>query len=350
ARRRVARCASPPDVDHGTRPGGVLCHATAAARPTDPTQRVVLSEARPAGRGAGIDMSSPGDTLAAIDVGTNTTRLLVARVDGGAMTPLARGSSMTALGAGLERDGAIPPDALDLVAQVTAAMAAEARDLGAARLAVACTAVARDATNRDELLARLEEATGVPPRVVSGDEEAELTFRGLVAAGAPDPLLACDLGGGSLEIMAGAGGRLAWSTSLPVGTRRITDRFRLSDPPPLDVADAMVAAAAAQVEPVARDVTARGGVAAGGSAVALAALAGTHRLDRAALLGAIERIAGAPAARVADDTGLSPERVRLSFAGAAVLEAVRRSFGLDELVVSEAGLREGLLLEMAAGR
>jgi exopolyphosphatase / guanosine-5'-triphosphate,3'-diphosphate pyrophosphatase len=293
-------------------------------------------------------MPATGDILAAIDVGTNTTRLLVARVDDGAITVLARGASMTALGKGLEEGGSIAPDRLALVSEVARRMAGEAREIGAARLVVACTAIARDAANSDELLARLREATDVEPRVVTGEEEAQLTFRGLVAAGAPDPLLACDLGGGSLEVMGGSGGRLEWAESLPVGTRRITERFRLPDPPPLDVADAMVALAAGHVEPVARGRSATGGVAAGGSAVALGTLAGSERLGRAELLAALERMAAAPTAQVARETGVSAERVRLSFAGAAILEAVRRAFDLDALLVSEAGMREGLLLEMAA--
>jgi exopolyphosphatase/guanosine-5'-triphosphate,3'-diphosphate pyrophosphatase len=232
-------------------------------------------------------------------------------------------------------------------------MAEEAWGLGAGEISVACTAVGRDAANAGELLARIERATGATPRVVTGDQEAELTFRGLVASGAlhgavGGPLLACDLGGGSLELMGGEGGRLEWTASLPAGTRRVSEAFRPGDPPSLDLVDAMVAAAAAAVENVAalhRGATT--GVASGGSAVALTVLCRTDRLDGPALLAAIERIAGAPAADIAEETGLEEERVRLSFAGAAVLEAVRRAFDLDALVVSEAGLREGLLLEMA---
>src|SRR5262245_19217834 len=110
---------------------------------------------------------------------------------------------MTSLGRGLEETGRIDPRALDAVAATASDMAAEARRLGAERLLVGCTAVARDAANADELLERLRDATGEAPRVLSGDEEAALTFRGLVAVRGPDPLLACDLGGGSLEIMGG---------------------------------------------------------------------------------------------------------------------------------------------------
>jgi exopolyphosphatase / guanosine-5'-triphosphate,3'-diphosphate pyrophosphatase len=285
---------------------------------------------------------------AAIDVGTNTTRLLVARVEHGRVAPIAQGSSMTALGEGLERTGVIGLSGLDAVREVAAAMAEEARTLGAQSLVVACTAVARDARNAEALLTVLEQATGVRPRVLSGDEEALLTFRGLVGSGAPDPLLAADLGGGSLELMGGTGGELGWSASLPLGVRRVTERYRPADPPQLDLLGPMVSYARSLIDPVARHHDADGALVAGGSAVALGRLAGTDRLDRQALVEAVERLAAAPAEDVAAETGLEPARVRMCFAGAGVLEAVRRAFALDALTVSHAGLREGLVLEQLA--
>jgi exopolyphosphatase / guanosine-5'-triphosphate,3'-diphosphate pyrophosphatase len=310
---------------------------------------------RPRGRHGGVTPRRetrryvlPVNVLAAIDVGTNTTRSLVARPDGGRLERLAARAVMTGLGQGLEATGRIGPEALDAVESAAAEMAAEARRLGADRLVVGCTAVARDAANGDELVRRLEAATGVAPRVLSGDEEARLTFLGLVAAGAPDPLLACDLGGGSLEIMGGEGGRLAWSVSLPLGTRRLTERFALPDPPPLEEAGRLIALVQREVGEAVAGRPAGGGVAAGGSAAAVARLAGTEELDAAALRTAIERLAGAPAAEVAARSGLSPERARLSFAGAAAYDGVRRALDLPSLRASEAGVREGLVLEAAA--
>ena len=288
------------------------------------------------------------DVLAAIDVGTNTTRLLVARAVDGGLDRLAARAVMTSLGRGLEATGRIDPEALDAVESAAAEMAAEARRLGAERLVVGCTAVARDAANADELLRRLGAATGVAPRVLSGDEEAALTFRGLVAAGAPDPLLACDLGGGSLEIMGGEGGSLAWAVSLPLGTRRLTERFALPDPPPLEEAGRLISLVQREVRDAVGERRAGGGVAAGGSAAAVARLAGTDDLDGPALRRAIERLAEAPSAAVAAATGLPPERTRLCFAGAAAYDGVRRAFGLMSLRASEAGVREGLILEAAA--
>lgn len=284
-------------------------------------------------------------TIAAIDVGTNTTRLLVARAARGRVEPLASGSAMTAVGAGLKPGGLIGDEALDLVEATVGQMAAEARRLGARRIVVACTAPARTAANAADLLDRLQSASGVVPRILSGAEEAELAFLGMVAGGAPDPLLAVDLGGGSLEMMGGEGGHLRWATSIPIGVRVLTERFAPGDPPSIDVLEPMVAAVRELVDPVSTPVAAREAVATGGSAAALATLAGVDRLDRGALLAAVERLAGGSAEDVAEATDLEPARVRLSIAGAAALEAVRRSFDLDAVVVSRAGLREGLVLE-----
>jgi len=288
------------------------------------------------------DTSAP---LAAIDVGTNTTRLLVARVARGRVEPLASGSAMTAIGAGLRPGGLIGEERLDLVEATVGQMAAEARRLGARRLVVACTAPARTAANAAELLDRLESASGVVPRILSGAEEAELAFRGMVAGGAPDPLLAVDLGGGSLEMMGGEGGLLRWATSIPIGVRVLTERFGPADPPSIDLLEPMIAVVREMVDSVSIPVAGDEAVATGGSAAALAVLAGTDRLDRDGLLRAVERLVGAAADDLAEAVALDAARVRLSLAGAATLEAVRRAFDLQALIVSRAGLREGLVLE-----
>jgi exopolyphosphatase/guanosine-5'-triphosphate,3'-diphosphate pyrophosphatase len=283
--------------------------------------------------------------VGAIDVGTNTTNFLVARVEEGAPTPLASASVMTALGEGLGRTGRIAPEGLDLVAETTAAMAAEARQLGADALVIACTAVGRNAANAGDLVERIEAATGVRPTILSGTDEARLSFAGRGAGGAPDPLLAADLGGGSMELMGGEGGELRWATSLPVGVRSLTEEFAPGDPPSLDAVGPIVARCRELVAPVARAHPSDGCVAVGGSARALAAIAGTDRLDRAALLSVVETLAAAPAEDLAQEHDLEAARLRLCTAGAAALEAVRREFGLEALQVSAAGLREGLVME-----
>jgi exopolyphosphatase/guanosine-5'-triphosphate,3'-diphosphate pyrophosphatase len=282
---------------------------------------------------------------AAIDVGTNTTRLLVARVEADHLTPLAPEGVMTALGSGVDTTGRITDTGLDLVEHTVGAMTRRARALGAERIAIACTAVGREAVNAPDLLARIASATGVAPVVLSGEREAELTYAGIVASGVSDELVAADLGGGSLELMGGRAGELSWATSLAIGVRKLTERFAVADPPARAGWDAIVDDVARRVDPVAATHPADAIMVTGGSAAALAQLAGNERLDEASLEGVADALASDTADALATTTGLDASRLRLCFAGAAALEGIRRGFGLDELHVSTAGLREGLVLE-----
>jgi exopolyphosphatase/guanosine-5'-triphosphate,3'-diphosphate pyrophosphatase len=282
---------------------------------------------------------------AAIDVGTNTTRLLVARVEPHHLTSLATDEVMTALGTDLDATGTIAAAGLDLLERTVGAMADRARGLGAERIAIACTAVGRDAANALDPLARIERATGVTPTVFSGEREAALTYQGIVADGAVDELVAADLGGGSLELMGGRPGELAWATSIPVGVRKLTERFASADPPDRSAWQAIVDEVTARVRPVAAAHAAVAIVVTGGSAAALSRLAGSARLDSAALAAAADRLAARPADELHDSTGIDAARLRLCFAGAGALEGTGRAFGLDGLEVSTAGFREGLALE-----
>ena len=138
-----------------------------------------------------------------------------------------------------------------------------------------------------------------------------------------------------------------WATSIPVGVRALTESFVANDPPAIDLLEPMIAEVRAMVDAVELPAQAAEAVATGGSAAALATLAGDTVLDRDALVRAVERLVAVPAEDLAEETGLDPARVRLCLAGAAALEAVRRSFGVEALHVSQAGLREGLVLELA---
>jgi exopolyphosphatase/guanosine-5'-triphosphate,3'-diphosphate pyrophosphatase len=282
---------------------------------------------------------------AAIDVGTNTTRLLVARVESGQIAALRTDRVMTALGTGVEQTGRITNAGLDLAEQTITTMVDDARALGAERIAIACTAVGRDATNTAELLARIATATGIAAHVLSGQREAELTFAGLVATGASDPLVAADLGGGSLEVMGGIAGRLAWATSLPLGVRKLTERYGITDPPAAEHREEITAFVVGAIAPIAASHAAHAILVTGGSATALAHVTGTTHLDAAALARAAELLSEHCADELAEPTGLEPARLRMCFAGVAVLDGLRRAFGLEALDVSTAGLREGLILE-----
>ncbi len=180
--------------------------------------------------------------------------------------------------------------------------------------------------------------------MLSDEHEAALTYAGLVAAGAADDLVAADLGGGSLELMGGHSGRLGWATSLAVGVRKLTERFCVADPPERSGWDAIVKDMDARVRPIAEVHPANAIVITGGSAAAVARLAGSERLDGAALAGVADLLATRPADELARATGVEAARLRLRFAGTGALEGIRRAVALDALEVSTAGLREGLVL------
>jgi len=254
-------------------------------------------------RGCSPNCNTVRVIAAAIDVGTNTTRLLVARVQSAHLTPLATDEVTTALGTGLEATGTIGPDGLDPVERTVGAMTKRARGLGANPIAIACTGVGGDTASAPDLPARIERATGVTSTVLSGGRESALTFQGIAADGAADDLVPADLGGGSLELMGGSSGTLAWATSIPVGVHKLTERCA--------------------------------------AAAALSRLAGSARLDGATLAGIADLLASRPADELLQTTGVAAPRRRL---GAGAIEAIRRAFGLDELEVSTAGLREGLAL------
>jgi exopolyphosphatase/guanosine-5'-triphosphate,3'-diphosphate pyrophosphatase len=210
--------------------------------------------------------------VAAIDCGTNTVRLLVADVDeeAGTLVDLTREAAITRLGQGVDRTGELAPEALARTLDQTRRYAARCADLGVEAVRFVATSATRDARNRDEFAAGVRAAFGVDPEVVSGDEEAALSFRGAVGvlgARYPGPFLVVDLGGGSTELVLGDDEPRA-AVSMDVGSVRLTERHLRSDPP----ADGEIAAAHADVA-AALDAAARAVPL--GETVTLVGLAGT---------------------------------------------------------------------------
>jgi exopolyphosphatase/guanosine-5'-triphosphate,3'-diphosphate pyrophosphatase len=286
--------------------------------------------------------------VAAIDVGTNTTRLLVARVTHDGIFPLATESAMTALGDGLDATGMIAPDGFTRIDSAIRAMIHTARSLNVVSISIVCTAVGRDARNADELLACIHQASGLDAQILTGEREAELSFRGLMSVTTTDPLVAGDLGGGSLELMGGTGGALEWAISLPLGVRKLTERRVHSDPPDIAVFTEIADIVASEVQPIARTHPSRTLLMTGGTAAALAKIAGTEQLTSAVLMDAASVLSRADARTIAARVGLDPERIRMSFAGAAAFEGIRAAFSLDHISMATAGLREGIILEAYA--
>jgi exopolyphosphatase/guanosine-5'-triphosphate,3'-diphosphate pyrophosphatase len=285
---------------------------------------------------------------ACIDIGSNTTRLLVADCAGGRLNPVHQERAFTYLGWDRLADGAIASEKLSEVARVVAAQARTARRLGAFEIRTIATAAIRGAPNRDELVTVVRRECGLEVEILTGEEEARLAFVG--AAGTFGRLPAgqlgvVDVGGGSCELVVGsAPDRVAWSASFPLGSGDLARTYLHSDPP----LRSELAQARHKVESTLGDLDMPQplqAAAVGGSAASLVRLAG-RILDAAAFARALSELAAEPGREVARRFGLEIERVRLLPAGLLILQAASERFGAP-LVVAGGGLREGLLLEAA---
>jgi len=285
---------------------------------------------------------------ACIDIGSNTTRLLVADAsDDGGLVPHHEERAFTRIGSALDEHGAIPEHKLDEVAAAVARQLASARSHGAEQIVCVATAGVRRAVNGDELVERVTAVCdGIEIRVLTGEEEARGAFVGATWAlgdeAAGRKLAVVDVGGGSTEMAAGsAPDTVDWWVSLPLGSAEI-GRFELHSDPPhreeLECARERIDAAFAALTPPETDLV----IAVGGSATSLRMLAG-GKLDQRAFQRALTTLQGFPAAVVSAHSQIDVARVRLLPAGILILEAISKLFD-SPLQIGRAGLREGLLL------
>ena len=291
--------------------------------------------------------------VAAIDLGTNTTRLLVADVNAERVEEISRRTAITRLGEGVDGRRRLLPLPIARVRNVLADYRRELESLGAERTLAAATSAVRDAENGGAFLGELEWSYGFTTRLLSGEEEADLTLRGVGEAG--HDALVVDIGGGSTELI-GAGTRI----STELGSVRLTERFLLSDPPTEGELDALGAATRSVLaEQVPEELTARRAIGVAGTITSLAALdlglveydrhrVHGHRLGDAAVEAQLERLAALPLAERRRVPGLEPERAPVIVAGAVVLREVLRHFGLSSIEASERDILHGIALEAAA--
>lgn len=288
---------------------------------------------------------------ACIDIGSNTTRLLVADCDGGRLVECRQERAFTLIGRSLDASGAIPAAKLAEVLEAVVSQYAIARQLGAAEVRCVATAAVRRAANAASLVHLVREACGgLELEILSGAEEARLAFIGAVwgmGAGVETGIGVVDAGGGSSELVVGDGpAQVRWWVSLPLGSGDISHRWLHSDPPTHEqIADARAHAREvfADIQPP-RDV--RRMLAVGGGATTLRALAGPV-LDATSLehlLGLAERFSAADIAR---NFGIDVQRARLLAGGLLILGCVSELFGAP-LEIGRGGLREGLLLLASA--
>ncbi len=311
-----------------------------------------------------VHPNEPRGRVAAIDQGTNSTRLLVLEpARRGEPVELARDMVITRLGRGVDGTGRLDPASIERALEVVGRFARRARALRAARIRLTATSAVRDAANAEVFLRRVRALIGAEPEVIDGDREAELSFLGATHGLASDmaPFLVIDVGGGSTEIVFGREpGVPERSVSLQVGSVRLTERVGPSDPPTEKELHAIAVPAQTELARVARDVPVDRAsvlVAVAGTATTLQACAlGLDRYDpdlvhRSTLtLIDADRTLGALAAMSNDERAAIPVMPRgrgdVIVAGATILVTAMRRFGFDEALVSETDLLDGLALEL----
>jgi exopolyphosphatase/guanosine-5'-triphosphate,3'-diphosphate pyrophosphatase len=278
--------------------------------------------------------------VAAVDLGTNTTRLLVADVDDGSVEELHRETRITRLGEGVEARGRLLPLPIARVRNALSDYRRTAESLGAERILLVATSAVRDAENGEAFLGEIEWSYGFATRLLSGDEEAELTGRGV---GELDPAtLLVDVGGGSTELVLDD-----FQTSLPLGSARFSERYGDDEAASGEAARALLP----ELEP--RDAV---GVAA--TITSLAALdLGLEEYDRERVHGHVltrdgartqlERLAALPLDERRRVPALDPDRAPVIVAGAAILVAILDAYALDAIRVSERDLLDGAALAAA---
>ena len=298
-----------------------------------------------------------------MDIGTNSTRLLVAQVDGGTLTELDRRTTVTRLGDGLEATGRLSDAAMARVSEALAGYREALDELGAERMVAVATSAMRDAANGPEFRDEIERRFGLDARTISGDEEARLTFLGATAGrGADAAMLVIDIGGGSTEYVVGhPGGDPDFHVSTRMGSVRHTERHLHADPPTAAELAALAEDARAIVEAeVPADVRAGvdAGIAVAGTATSLAAIdqeldpydperVHGYRLPMASCERLLVRLAGLTVAQRRDVPGLHPDRAPTIVAGAGILLESMRACGLDEIEVSENDILHGAALAVS---
>jgi exopolyphosphatase / guanosine-5'-triphosphate,3'-diphosphate pyrophosphatase len=286
--------------------------------------------------------------VAVIDIGTNTTRLLVAqRDDDGGVVELDRRTTITTLGQGVDQTGRLADEAMERVASAIAEYRKVIDELGAERVVAVATSAMRDADNGPAFRDRLREVYGVDARAISGDEEARLTFLGATAGRDDDrETVVIDIGGGSTEYVSGRPGEdPGFHTSTQMGSVRHTERFLRSDPPTEEELELL----ARDVRRIVPGVEAEHAIAVAGTATSLAAIDGAEQVHGYTLtLAACERIAARLAGLTIEERrhvdGLHPDRAPTIVAGAVILTESIRSLGLNEVEVSDRDILHGAAL------
>jgi exopolyphosphatase/guanosine-5'-triphosphate,3'-diphosphate pyrophosphatase len=315
-----------------------------------------------------VHADEPGGRVAAIDQGTNSTRLLVLEPRSGAEpTEIARDMVITRLGQGVDRSGALDPGAIERATEAIVRFARRARALHAERIAIGATSAVRDAANREDFLRQVRERVGVEAMVIDGDREAALSFLG--GTGGLDaelgPFLLMDIGGGSTEFVFGrTPGVVEHAISTQMGSVRLTERVTPSDRPTEEELRRLEGLTREHLDAVESSVPVREArtlIAVAGTATTLQACAlGLDRYDpdlvhRSTLTlhdaeRTLEELAGMTNEERAAIPVMPPGRGDVITAGAVILVTLMRRFGFERALVSETDILDGLAFELLGVR
>jgi exopolyphosphatase/guanosine-5'-triphosphate,3'-diphosphate pyrophosphatase len=303
--------------------------------------------------------------VAVIDIGTNSTRLLVAEVTDGHVQELDRRTRVTRLGRGVDLSGNLATEAIEAVCEVIAEYVAAYEQLGVTTVTAIATSAVRDASNGEAFIAELRERFALTARILDGEEEALLTYRGATAEDPPPrPVVVIDIGGGSTELIVGTGAEVEFHTSVQAGVVRQTERHLASDPPsPSELEElagdvwGLISSALASCPAV----YAESGIAVAGTPTSLAAIdqrldpydpqrVHGYRLSLDSIQHMLSQLASLPLAERREVTGLDPERAPTIVAGVVILIEAMRAFGLTEVEASEHDILHGAAIETTQAR
>jgi exopolyphosphatase/guanosine-5'-triphosphate,3'-diphosphate pyrophosphatase len=303
--------------------------------------------------------------VAVVDIGTNSTRLLIADVDGSDVVERDRRSVVTRLGEGVDANGALGDEPQERVFRVLESYAEAIEADGCKARTAVMTSAVRDASNGARFVEVVCERYGLDGRTLSGDEEARFTFLGATVSPAAEPkrpMVVIDIGGGSTELVVGRGREVDFHVSTQIGVVRHTERFLHGDPPTEDELDALGADVLPAFEaavPEEERARAASAIAVAGTATQCAAIdleldpydadrVEGHMLTLQTLDGLLERLASVPLEERREVRGLDPERAPTIVAGVVVLTQALRAFGLDEVRVSDRDILWGVAMETAS--
>jgi exopolyphosphatase/guanosine-5'-triphosphate,3'-diphosphate pyrophosphatase len=295
-------------------------------------------------------MSPDSHKVAVIDIGSNSTRLLIAAVAGGRVTEVERQSRVTRLGRGVDLSGQLSAEAIEAACGAIADYVAICREAEVDQIEAIATSAVRDASNGSAFVAELRERFALSARVLDGEEEARLTYLGATCEHTPiEPTLVIDIGGGSTELIVGTGEAISFHTSLQAGVVRHSERHITNDPPGTTELEALASDVRGLIEGAITDqpnARATAGIAVAGTPTSLASIeiglepydpkqVHGHTLTLTSIQHQLSKLASAPLSKRAEIVGMHPDRAPNIVAGVVILVEAMRAFALEDIKVSE---------------